>query len=156
VLQAALEAFKATVDASAEMVRKVGSPYRLLPLGLERGVHVQTTFYPPLFSHRSTRRPLYLGTTYNLLANLVAQIRTAHPAPSIYGEDGMGGRLRWFDKLCLLYSTVLSVCLLRVDVGDEMARNVGCGSSISAVFCILRVELAVLFVSFIVVCGCLR
>ena len=34
--------------------------------------------------------PLYSGTTYNLLANLVAQIRNAHPAPSIYGEDGMG------------------------------------------------------------------
>ena len=47
-------------------------------------------FTPPFSATDQPGAPLYLGTTYNLLANLVAQIRNAHPAPSIYGEDGMG------------------------------------------------------------------
>ena len=47
-------------------------------------------FTPPFSATDQPGAPLYLGTTYNLLANLVAHIRNAHPAPSIYGEDGVG------------------------------------------------------------------
>ena len=52
-------------------------------------------FTPPFSATGQPGAPLYLGTTYNLLANLVAQIRNAHPAPSFYGGDGMGATASW-------------------------------------------------------------
>jgi hypothetical protein len=46
---------------------------------------------PPFFSASGQPGPiLYLDTTYNLLANSVAQIRNAHLAPGLYGGDDMG------------------------------------------------------------------
>jgi hypothetical protein len=68
------------------------SPYRLLPYRRSgAGCACANNLLPPPFSATGQPgAPLYLGTTYNLLANLVAQIRNAHPAPSFYGGDGMG------------------------------------------------------------------
>jgi hypothetical protein len=51
---------------------------------------VQTTFHAPFSAADQPAVPLYLGTAYNLFAYLVAQIQNAHPAPGLYGADGMG------------------------------------------------------------------
>jgi hypothetical protein len=66
-------------------------PHTVFSLKVWSGVCMcKQPFTPPFSATDQPGAPLYLGTTYNLLANLVAQIRNAHPAPSIYGEDGMG------------------------------------------------------------------
>jgi hypothetical protein len=59
-------------------------PYRL-PCSLERGVAVQKSVTPPF-----PGTPQYLGTIYNLLAYLVAQIQNPHPGGIDNGGDGMG------------------------------------------------------------------
>jgi hypothetical protein len=61
-----------------------------MPSPLERDV-VQIPFTPPFSATAQLGAPLYVGTTYNLLANYVAQIRNAHPAPGLYGGDGIIG-----------------------------------------------------------------